>query len=170
MDNGIIQIYYGDGKGKTTAALGQALRCAGRGYKVLYAAFLKNTDSGEFFNELPFDILLPEYNYGFWNTLSENERVYAKKSAAEVLNKLIEQSVKYDMIILDELLDALQLGCVDRTTVMKLLSDKPTSLEIVITGHSFDKEIFDKAECITEMKKVKHHFDKGIKCRIGIEK
>ena len=170
MDKGLIQVYYGDGKGKTTAALGQALRCAGRDYKVLYTAFLKNKDSGEFMVDLPFEVMMPEYNCGFWHSLDNNEKACAKECAENVIKNIKSNFNKYDMVVLDELLDAVMLGCIEKNLALEFINSKPKATHLVITGHCYDQEIFEIADCITEMKKIKHHYDKGVKCREGIEK
>ena len=170
MYKGLTQIYYGDGKGKTTAALGQAIRCSGRDMKVLFIPFLKICDSGEYFANLNIDIEFTSYEFGFWNSLNDSEKKLAREGAENKLSELYDKKNLYDMIILDELLDAVKLGCLKKENVLLFLKNKPEKLNIVITGHCYDEEIFNFADCITEMKKIKHHYDFGVEAQIGIEK
>ena len=170
MCKGLIQIYYGDGKGKTTAALGQAIRCSGRDLKVLFVPFLKTRDSGEFLADLNFDVEFSGYEFGFWDTLTHAEKEAARENSENKIYDLYNKRNMYDMIILDELLDAVELGCLSKEHVISFLNNKPEKLNIVITGHNDDEEIFKFADCITEMKKIKHHYDDGIHAQIGIEK
>lgn len=170
MYKGLIQIYYGSGKGKTTAALGQALRCSGRGLKVLFVPFLKTSDSGEYLIDLNFDIEFTGYHFGFWGSLSDIERKIACENAEYKLFEISQKADLYDMIVLDELLDAIELKCLNKENVICFLKNKPDKLNIVITGHNYNEEIFEFADCITEMVKIKHHYDCGLKAQIGIEK
>ncbi len=170
MPENIIQIYFGDGKGKTTAALGQALRCCGRGNKVLFVPFLKNNDSGEFLTSLPFDVEFSGYNFGFWNVLNDTEKEVARKNAEDKLTDIFLKSHSYNMIVLDELLDAIDIGCLKISNVLDMLTSLRNNVNLVITGHKYIPEIFDMADCITQMKKIKHHYDNGICAQPGIEK
>ena len=169
MREKLIHIYYGDGKGKTTAAVGLAYRAANRGKRVLFTAFLKGRDSGEFLNDGPFEIDKFDFCNKFWNDLSAGEKLKASDEAKNRLDSLESKIDDYDMVVLDEFLDAVCCGCIDRKYALAFLNNIYDRCEIVITGHAEIQEIFDKADYITEMRKVKHPYDRGIVGRCGIE-
>lgn len=167
---GLIHIYCGDGKGKTTAALGLALRAAGRGMKVVIARFLKTEDSGEvdILRGLPGVYLFPcEKSFGFTFSMGEEE----KKEAGRYYQELFAQAVKReaDLLILDEILPACQAGLVEKEEVEAFLQKHSPGLEIVLTGRKAWKEILETADYVTEMKAVKHPYACGILARRGIE-
>lgn len=168
MEN-LLHIYYGDGKGKTTAAVGLAYRCGSRGKRVIFTSFLKSRDSGEFLNAGPFELDSFDFCNKFWNDLTEAEKNHARQDAQNRLNNLLEKAETYDMIVLDEFLDAVSLGCVDRNFAITFVKKIYRKAEIVITGHQEIKDLFEMADYITEMKKIKHPFDDGITGRCGIE-
>ncbi|HOE58105.1 MAG TPA: cob(I)yrinic acid a,c-diamide adenosyltransferase [Bacillota bacterium] len=175
LKKGLIQVYTGDGKGKTTAALGQGLRSCGRGLKVYMVQFLKGSDTGELhsvekLNPL-FKIFRFEKERGFFWTLSEQE----KKELKEDIDRgfaFIEGVVannECDVLIIDELLGVLGNKLIKIDQVLKLLKTKPESMEIIITGRNAPKEIIDAADLVTEMREIKHYFKSGIPAREGIE-
>jgi len=175
MERGLIQVYTGDGKGKTTAAIGQALRAIGRGYKVYMVQFLKGGDSGELHAvkrlEPDFKIYRFEKNRGFFWTLSEEEKRELKKEiddAFEFVKKVVETN-DCDILILDEIMGVIQNGLLTVKQVLEVLERKPATMEIILTGRNVPKEIEEKAELVTEMKMIKHPFQKGIGGRLGIE-
>jgi cob(I)alamin adenosyltransferase len=171
MVKGLIQVYTGDGKGKTTAALGLALRAAGRNMKILIVQFMKKWDYGELHSvELISNITL--------KTFGTKEFVYkgkAKKIDYEEAKKAFSfgiegmKSGNYDIVIFDELNVALYYDLLDLEKVIEKIKEKPTNVEVVITGRRAPKEIIEIADLVTEMKEVKHPYQKGIKARIGIE-
>jgi len=174
-DNGLIHVYYGDGKGKTTAALGLAMRAAGCGKNVIVVQFLKSWKSGEHnsISHIPNIILLrgkPSCGK-FIHEMNEEEKQKTKAQQDECLKNAIEsiENGQCDMLILDEAIDAHRLGVLDAELLEGLLHSKPDMLEIVITGHKPDVWLLERADYITEMVKHKHPFDKGIKARQGIE-
>lgn len=169
MKNNLLHIYYGYGKGKTTAAVGLAYRCGNRGKKVLFTAFLKGRDSGEFFGCGPFETDDFSFSNKFWEELNEVEKEFAMADAKKRLMVILEKASEYDMIILDEFLDAIILGCIEKNFAVKFVLGIYRKTEVVITGHKEVEELFEIADYITEMKKVKHPFDKGIQGREGIE-
>lgn len=171
MVKGLIQVYTGDGKGKTTAALGLALRAAGRNMKVLIVQFMKKWDYGELHSVK----LIPNITL---ETFGTKEFIYKGKvkkidykEAEKAFSFGIEgmQSGNYDIVIFDELNMALYYELLDLKEVVKKIMEKPQNVEIVITGRRASEEIIEIADLVTEMREIKHPYQKGIKARIGIE-
>ena len=171
MIKGLIQVYTGDGKGKTTAALGLALRAAGRNMKVLIVQFMKKWDYGELHSVK----LIPNITL---ETSGTKEFIYkgkAKKIDYEEAEKAFSfgiegmQSGNYDIVIFDELNMALYYELLDLKEVIEKLKGKPDKVEVVITGRRASQEIIEIADLVTEMKEIKHPYQKGIGARIGIE-
>lgn len=169
MKDKLMHIYYGFGKGKTTAAVGAAYRYANRGNKVLFTSFLKGRNSGEFLGQGPFVVDEFDFCDKFWNEMDDYQKKCANKEIKERLLSLRDSAVKYDMIILDEFLDAVTLGCIECDDAVCFLKDIYSKCEIIITGHKAVDDIFSMADYITEMRKEKHPYDKGIAARCGIE-
>lgn len=178
LEKGLVQVYTGDGKGKTTAALGLALRATGQGNKVLIFQFLKpnNLELGERFAleisgikirvealDVPWDISKAGKD--------EKQTAQAKKAISEVLGRIAETAQKrfYDLIILDEIVYCLSQGLAELEDIRNVIEKKDAKVEIVLTGRGATKELVELADLVTEMKKIKHPFDKGIKARKGIE-
>lgn len=175
MKNGLIHIYCGDGKGKTTAAVGLSVRCAGGGGKVLFFQFMKGNSSGEreSLKQLKNIDLIDGYeNLKFvWNmTDSEKAKTaeYYTDKFKEIVKKACDEN--YDLIIMDEIISAVNCEFVPLDTLTDFLRNKPQSLEVVITGRDPHKELIDIADYVSEIKKIKHPFDKGIKARKLIER
>lgn len=169
-ERGLIHIYCGEGKGKTTAALGLAVRAAGRGKYVLITRFLKNDDSGEVF-VLP---LIPRITvipcrkcFGFTFCMSEEERAEAAVYYKEMFRQAV--SWKGDLIILDELISACNAGFVPKEEVVEFLRQKPSALEVVVTGRNPWDSLLELGDYITDMHAVRHPYQKGISARMGIE-
>lgn len=168
----MVHIYYGNGKGKTTAAVGAAVRAVGIKMKVLFVQFLKNGDSGEIepLKRLGVNCLFADKKWRLFSDLSNDEKLKMRGSFADLILKVCDCSQEYDMIILDELLDALDLGYVnfnEDSGLMKLLNS--CRGEIIITGHSQRSELLNYADYITNMQSVRHPYEKGISARRGIE-
>ena len=178
LEKGLVQIYTGDGKGKTTAAFGLALRAAGQGNKVLIYQFLKppSLNIGERFAlqlgavrirveslDVPWDM----------STSFDDEKAVAQMQAAisEVLERIAETAEKrfYDCIILDEIVFCLSKGLAKLEDVQKIIDRRDSRVEIVLTGRGATKELMEMADLVTEMKNVKHPFDKGVGARRGID-
>lgn len=159
----MIQIYYGFGKGKTTAAIGQALRACGAGKSACVYAFLKDNSSSERLARCDVEFYPTPQKLPFLFKMSDEEKAeyaaFAQKMLADAL------SSDYDVIVLDEFLDAVSLFDFD---YIKLLSFSPDK-EYVITGHTEIAPLFEKADYITEFKKIRHPFDNGASARQGIE-
>lgn len=173
LKKGYIQIYTGAGKGKTTAALGQALRAAGRGLKTYIVMFMKDFPYGEVKS-------LKQLND--WITLARfgNDRfVFQKKipsakdraMAREALIKAREamSSGKYDIIIMDEVCVAIYFGLLKTEDVFFLLREKPETIELILTGRYCPPELIEKADLVTQMVEIKHYYQKGVVARRGIE-
>jgi len=174
-DPGLIHIYYGDGKGKTTAALGLALRAAGCGKNVVIVQFLKSWDCGEHktLQNLSNITLIRAKTAGgkFICDMNDDEKQITKTWQEESLEKAIDlvKNEQCDMLILDEAIDAQKLGMLDTILMEKIISEKPDSLELILTGHDPDPQLLEQADYVTEMVKHKHPYDKGIQARKGIE-
>lgn len=171
MEKGLIHIYTGDGKGKTTAALGLCYRAASRGYKVGFTSFMKDFDSGEFLCEGVFTLFKSAPFNGFLSQMSPSEIEVAKKEANDKLKELflIARKECYDLIALDEVLVAASCGIVDKELLIDLLKSKPDCLEVVMTGRNCPEELFEYADYISEIKALRHPYDKGVCARKGIE-
>ncbi|MFC1870464.1 cob(I)yrinic acid a,c-diamide adenosyltransferase [Chloroflexota bacterium] len=166
---GLIQVYTGDGKGKTTAALGLAMRAAGHGMKIAFIQFLKGERCGEHLfvsRHHPFDIVQISVGSSFTKP-EEQLGTEARQTLAYAEKEML--SGNYDLIILDEILVAVNLGLITTRQVLDLLEKKPDSLELVLTGRGAPPEIVQRADLVTEMRPVKHPFQEGIAARRGIE-
>jgi cob(I)alamin adenosyltransferase len=178
LEKGLIQIYTGDGKGKTTAAFGLALRAAGQGNKVLIYQFLKppSLDIGERFAlELGAVRIRVEALDIEWDMAKsfEDEKLVAQTKAAikKVLERIAETGEKrfYDCIILDEIVFCLSKGLAELEDIKNLIERRDPAVEIVLTGRGASSELMKLADLVTEMKNIKHPFDRGVKARRGIE-
>lgn len=171
MEKGLIHIYTGGGKGKTSAAVGVCVRCSGQGYKVGFTSFMKDFESGELKHTLPFTVFRHTPMCGFWKDLDDNEKERAKNSSEKALKEIFAtaKDEKYDLIALDEVLVAASLGCIDTILLNELLSNKPIGLEVIMTGAVCPDEILAAADYISEIVPVRHPYEKGINARRGIE-
>ena len=178
LEKGLIQIYTGDGKGKTTAAFGLALRAAGQGNKVLIYQFLKpsSLDIGERFAlQLGAVRIRVESLDTSWDMTKslDDERVVAQTQAAisEVLERIAETGEKrfYDLLILDEIVFCLFKDLAKLEDIKNIIDRRDPAVEIVLTGRGATQELIALADLVTEMKNIKHPFDKGTPARRGIE-
>lgn len=172
---GLTHIYCGNGKGKTTTAFGLAMRAAGRSKKILIAQFLKNNDSGERNSAalLRNITLLPcPENIKFTFDMNDQE----KKDMAVYCKGLLDRAFfmaeqdAYDMLILDEVLPAVDSGIIERQTLVDLIINKPSTMELILTGRCEDKSLYNYADYVSEINDIKHPYSNGITARIGIEK
>lgn len=166
----MLQIYCGDGKGKTTASLGLAVRMAGAGMKVAFVQFMKGGDTAELetLKLIPgIDVMRCDRNYGFFSTLSDSD----KAEMSECHDKLLEQAFSggYDAVILDELNCAYSYGLLNREKAKSLILNGSETSEIVLTGRDPDEVFIEKADYISEIRCVRHPYQKGIQARKGIE-
>ena len=174
MQKGLIHLYFGNGKGKTTAALGLAVRAAGCGVKVVIVQFLKESNTGELcqLQLLPnITVLRGTAAKCFVHKMTPEQRAETKMIQNENLEKAcaLVRSGQCGLMILDEALDAWQLGLLDEAAFLDLVLNKPEGLELVITGHKRDERIIAAADYVTEMVKIKHPYDSGVTARRGIE-
>ena len=172
MENGMIQIYCGDGKGKTSAAVGLAVRAAGAGLSVLFAQLLKTGDSAELAALRRIggiDVALPAQSFGFVRTLPDAEKVQMREVYAAFWRELAERAEGYDAFVADELLDAINLGLINGQEVLAWLRGRPVGLEAVLTGRDPASELVELADYVSEVQKVTHPFDRGVAARRGIE-
>jgi len=175
MEKGLTHIYFGDGKGKTTAALGLALRAAGCGKNVVIVQFLKNWKCGELNSLEQLDNITvfrgKPPGSAFVRDMSEEDILALKLSHDETLISALklQENGQCDLLVLDEVIDAYKLGVLDTELFEGLMDNKPEPLELVVTGHGPDVRLFEKADYITEMKKHKHPFDDDIAARRGVE-
>ena len=167
---GCIQLYTGNGKGKTTAALGLAVRAVGARKRVFIAQFVKGIHYSELnvLNRFP-EIDLIQYGLECFivNKPTENDIVAARNGFKEV--SLIISQNNFDMVILDELCIALYYKLIEIEEVIKLLNTKPKEMEIIITGRYAPQELYEISDLITEMTEIKHYYQNGINARMGIE-
>ncbi len=178
LKKGLVQIYTGDGKGKTTAAFGLALRAAGQGNKVLIYQFLKppSLDIGERFAlQLGAVRIRVEALDVSWDTSKslDDEKTVKEMQAAisKVLERITETAEKrfYDCVILDEIVFCLSKGLAKLEDIKNIIDKRDPAVEIVLTGRGATKELMALADLVTEMKNIKHPFDKGLPARRGIE-
>ena len=173
---GLIHIYCGDGKGKTTAAVGLAVRCAGRGNKVLLVQFFKKPRQRGSFIRLPncriLKVMRGKESKKFTFQMNEEEKhallIEHNKMFEQVLAKI--KNGGYSLLILDEVIGALNAKVFEMPKLIEFLRHKPENLEVVLTGRNPAPELVEIADYVSEMRKVKHPMDKGIMAREGIEK
>lgn len=172
MRKGYIQVYTGDGKGKTTAALGLALRAAGAGHKVFIAQFIKARRCSEHKALERFSDLISVRQYGKGFILKRKpgsaDIAAAQKGVAELSG--IVSSGDYDVVVLDEINVAVHHGLVTLEDLLGLIGSKHRKTELVITGRYVHEKVVEAADLVTEMKPIKHYVYKGVKARVGIEK
>ena len=171
---GLIHLYCGDGKGKTTAAVGLAVRCAGGGGKVLYASFLKDNRSGEraVLDRLENICLLENPDcVKFLRSMTEKEKSEYRSFCCKTFEniKTMINNEHFDLLVLDEIIAAVNNSLIDEDEVIKLTNNRPDGLEIVMTGRNPSERLIELSDYVTEMKKIKHPYDKGIPARFGIE-
>ncbi len=169
----MIQTYFGNGKGKTSAAVGSAIRCAGTGNQVLFVEFLKNNDSAEFniFKKIDnIDILYSDTPYHLYDNFKKEQTELFTKAYNKLLFSDAMKSIStYQMIILDEILDAVVFGYIKEDALLDLLSKLKDRMEIILTGHQLPEKIEAISDYISEVKAIRHPYQKGISSRKGIE-
>lgn len=174
MDTGLIHIYCGEGKGKTTAAVGLAVRAAGCGMKVLFARFLKNENSGELkvLDAIPeIEVLHLDKSYGFYWTLSDSEKDEVRNMYGQLWKRILEavSGGAYSMLVMDEFMAAYSYGFIPHDEAVEFLQSRPEGLEVVLTGRDPAAELLELADYVSDIQKVRHPFDKNMDARRGIE-
>lgn len=172
MVRGYIQVYTGDGKGKTTAALGLSLRAAGAGLSVYFAQFIKQGEYSEITALKSFSdrVTVEQFGRGrFITGTPAPEDVAAARAGLEKVRAAMA-SGNYDVIVLDEANGAVQVGLFPVSALVEIMDAKPEGMELVITGRGAHEEVVARADLVTEMKEVKHYYEKGVAARTGIEK
>lgn len=172
LEKGLVQVYTGNGKGKTTAAFGLALRAIGRGLKVYIIQFIKGGfDYGELYvvDKLP-NLQLKAFGRGKFiiQKPPAQEDVKLAEEAFQLAKEIIAEG-QYDMVILDEINVALNLKLISLKEVLEMVRNKPKHVELVLTGRNAPEKLIEVADLVTEMKEVKHPFNKGLEARKGIE-
>ena len=169
---GYVQVYTGDGKGKTTAALGLALRAAGGGLRVYIGQFMKAGEYSELKSLRRFKDAIKIEQFGRRRFIGQKLLGKDKLLAQEGLERIkkIIHDGKYDLVIMDEINLALSYGLLSEEEVTGIIKNRPKTQEIVLTGRNAPRGIMELADLVTEMKELKHYFSKGVKARAGIEK
>lgn len=172
VERGCVQVYTGNGKGKTTASLGLALRAVGRGLTVCVFQFIKG--GGPYGEHLiaeklaPFFTIIQTGRPGWVNTKDiAVDRSLAQDALARA--EALLSSGTYDIFICDEIIGAVAFGLIDVEQVLKMIAAKPEKVELVLTGRNADQRIIDAADLVTEMREIKHYYKAGVPARVGIE-
>lgn len=174
-EQGLVIVYTGNGKGKTTAALGMALRAVGYGHKICLIQFIKGSwPYGEMksVKRLEPELELIIAGKGFVGIIDDKSPIEEHQKVAKQALKTSKeriQSDKYNIVILDEVNYAINLGLIDKKEVLDIIKSKPEKLNLVLTGNHAKQEIIDAADLVTEMKEIKHPFKSGIKAKKGID-
>lgn len=174
-DLGLVHIYCGDGKGKTTASVGLTVRAQGFGLKVLFMQFLKDGNSSELNVLRTLDnitILGAKPIKKFTFQMTEEELAETRRVSAEQLKEAVDLVMDgdYNLLVLDEALGSIEAGVLDENLVLDFLKNKPEKLEVVITGRVPSEKMMEAADYVSRIEKVKHPYDQGIPARKGIEK
>lgn len=173
-DLGLVHIYCGEGKGKTTCSVGLTVRACGYGLHVLFMQFLKSGDSSELkiLKSLPgIDVLGTKPIKKFSFQMTEEEKAETRRINAEQFADMVKmlENDHYDMLVLDEVLGAIEAGLLDDQLIVNFLKNRPEQLEVVMTGRYPTEELKELADYVSRIDKVKHPYDKGIPARAGIE-
>ena len=171
---GLIHIYYGNGKGKTTTGMGLITRAAGYGYRVLLYQFMKNNKTSErkILEKVPNITIvdgLEQETFRFQMTEEEKaERRKCYNSQFQMVTKKAEEE-HYDVLFMDETIYTISAGLLDEQLVLDFLASKPENLEVILTGNTPSQKMIDAADYVSEIRKIKHPFEKGQRARKGIE-
>lgn len=174
LEQGCVQVYTGNCKGKTTAALGLAFRAVGRGLKVIMIQFMKG--GGPYGEHLAAARLAPELTIiptgreGWVNKDNPAKEDVELAAQALALGREKLLSGEYDLVILDEINGAAGFGLITVEQILELISIRPDNVELVLTGRNADPQVVEAADLVTEMTEVKHYYKAGVPARIGIEK
>ena len=167
---GIVIVNTGPGKGKTTAAVGAALRAAGTGKHVLFLQFIKAKASGELVALEKFDtIKVRQMGHGF--ILKNNPKPEDREKARQAFKTASDEIISgnWDLVVLDEICIALHYKLVEPQEILSLIKSRPADLHLILTGRNCPEEVLEAADTVTRMEAVRHHYDKGVKSQEGIE-
>ena len=175
MDKGLIHIYTGDGKGKTTCCVGLTIRCAGNGGHVLFTQFLKDNKSSELkvLKDIPgVHLLLCDKALGFTFKMNDEQKAEVRKVCNAHFDRVTKAAMEenVDLLVMDEMMATYNGGYVDKEKVIDFLKNKLESMEVVMTGRNAPEELIGLADYVSRIEKVKHPYDEGIHARRGIEK
>jgi cob(I)alamin adenosyltransferase len=171
MGKGYVHVLTGNGKGKTTAAIGLAVRAAGAGYKIFFGQFVKKGEYSEIIALRRFSDVITVEQFGlgrFTGKEPSSEDIQAARNGLERV-KQVMASGAYDMLILDEANVAVKLGLFPLQELIDVIRGKPDQLELIITGRYASPKVIDLADMVTELKVKKHYYSSGTKARVGIE-
>lgn len=174
LEQGLVQVYTGDGKGKTTASLGLALRAVGRGLRVCMIQFIKGGGQyGEHLAAQKLAPLLTIHQTGrdgwIFRDKLDPEDIRIARESLDLAHKTLTAG-DYDLVILDEINGAAWFGLVTVDDILQLIREKPADVELVLTGRSADEQVIAAADLVTEMCEIKHYYQQGVQARLGIEK
>ena len=169
---GLVHLYCGDGKGKITAATGLAVRAAGAGKKVVFTQFFKNGNSSEVksLKQLKgITTLHCKTIPGRFKNMTPGQQAQAKADYSELLTEAIKTAENADLLVLDDAVSACNHGIIEEKVLLDFLIDRPEGLEVVLTGRNPSRQLLELADYVSEIRKIKHPFEKGIRARRGIE-
>jgi cob(I)alamin adenosyltransferase len=173
LGQGLVSIFTGDGKGKTTAAIGTVVRAAGHGLKTFIVFFMKGESfvHGEVnvLSQMP-DVTLASFGQNSWvdrDNVKPEDKEQARLAFAAAREAML--SGKYDLVVLDEINIAIDYGLIELDEVIKLVNDKPKNVELILTGRNIDAKLVKMADLVTEMLMIKHPYTRGIRARRGID-
>jgi cob(I)alamin adenosyltransferase len=173
-DLGLIHIYCGDGKGKSTASIGLMVRAAGNGLNVIFAQFLKNWKTGEIeaLSNIPgIKILRSKKPFPFTDKMTDAHKAEITEIHNEILKEVIQlcENGECDVLVLDEIISTYSYNFIDKDLVDNFLKNRGKNIELIMTGRNPSPEFIEMADYVSEVKKIKHPFDKGVQARRGIE-
>ena len=191
IQKGLLHIYTGDGKGKTTAAIGQSIRAAGNGMRVYFVQFLKDGTSSEIpiLENIPgVSVTYAAHNYGFYKNMTDEEKTSARDAYGNLLSESIQmitqtaestqiagnmqtlESIQAGvLLVLDEIIGAYNHNLIEKELLIHFLRERASNIEVILTGREPAMELLELADYVTEMKKIRHPFDGGVPARKGIE-
>lgn len=170
---GLVHIYCGNGKGKTTSILGLSIRMAGRGKKVVIVQFLKDTQTGELeiLKNIPsIKVFRNQEHLGFTFRMNDEQKKHAADIQQKLFSQAVQSSQECDLLVMDEIMAAINSGMIPCEQVEKFIKEKPEHLELVMTGRNPPESLIALADYVSEINKIKHPFDQGIPAREGIER
>ena len=169
---GLVHLYCGDGKGKSTAAIGLSVQAAGAGKRVLFLQFFKDGSSSEIgmLRQIPgVEVLVCPRHFGRFRNMSEEQKAEAREAYGALLAEACDKAREKDLLVLDEAVSACNHGVIPEAELLDFLRHKPEGLEVAVTGRNPSEALMAEADYITEMVKRRHPFDRGIAARKGVE-